>query len=224
LPVKSPIKFNLITVILGSSLLAVFLNCAQFAASYAQRQAAFAPAWAYTADTTPSPLPAATLAAAQIPPAQSPTGTATQPAAIPGAPAATDPIVATAAALTKAGLNPDYASLYLEVQAKTGTPWQLLAAVHRVETGQSGSTSRTSYAGATGPMQFMPATFNHYALDGNGDGIKDIHNLQDSMLTAGHYLAVSGATTGSYQKALFNYNHSDTYVSNVMAIAHRLGL
>jgi membrane-bound lytic murein transglycosylase B len=210
---RMPLTINLKTTILFSAVLAVVLNVWQFFASYQQREAAFAPAWA-ASDTTAAaatPAPAAQLAAATPPPPA--------PAAGPA-----DPVPAIAATLARAGLNPTYAALYLSVQQRTGTPWQLLAAVHRVETGQSGSTTRTSYAGATGPMQFMPATFAHYALDGDGNGTKDIHDLSDAMLTAGRYLAAGGAARGQYSNALYNYNHSYTYVSNVLGIARRLGL
>ena len=131
---------------------------------------------------------------------------------------------AIAVRLASAGLKPDFASLYLAAQTKTGTPWQLLAAVHHVETGQSGTTNRTSYAGATGPMQFMPLTFAHYALDGDGDGITDIDNVDDAVFTAGNYLRAGGADRGDYTTALFNYNHSYSYVDHVLAIARTLGL
>ncbi|HSX01214.1 MAG TPA: lytic transglycosylase domain-containing protein [Candidatus Saccharimonas sp.] len=126
--------------------------------------------------------------------------------------------------LSAAGLDPAYASLYLGVQAQTGTPWQLLAAVHETETHQSGNTSRTSPAGATGPMQFLPATFRTYALDGDGDGHAVITNVNDAVLTAGRYLAAGGAARGDYRTALYHYNHSWSYVSHVLGIASRLGL
>ena len=96
--------------------------------------------------------------------------------------------------------------------------------MHYTETGQSDNTARRSYAGAVGPMQFMPATFAHYAQDGDGNGTKDITNFQDSLLTAGRYLAAGGADKGRYENALFNYNHSSVYVTHVLSIAHRLGL
>jgi membrane-bound lytic murein transglycosylase B len=70
----------------------------------------------------------------------------------------------------------------------------------------------------------MPATFNHYAVDGNGDGVKDIHNVDDAMYTAGRYLAAGGAARGQYSSALYNYNHSWDYVSHVMSVARSLGL
>ena len=73
-------------------------------------------------------------------------------------------------------------------------------------------------------MQFMPATFRIYAQDGDGDGAKDIHNLDDAMLTAGHYLAAGGATRRQYSTALYHYNHSSSYVGKVLNLAHRLGL
>ncbi len=211
-----------------STTLMVLLNLWHFCSSYQQREAAFAPAWAATkaADASgPAPATAATTAAAQSQSGASATANSVAPAAPPSsAPAPSDAAVAAAQKLAAAGLKPDFAALYLRVQSTTGTPWQLLAAVHRVETGQSGDTSRASYAGAVGPMQFMPATFRAYAVDGNGDGAAQITSLDDAMMTAGHYLAAGGANRGNYTTALFNYNHSNAYVSKVLGIAHQLGL
>jgi soluble lytic murein transglycosylase-like protein len=211
---------NLKTTILASTALAGLLNLVQFTSSYNQQaKASFAPSWAEASVGQPTPRPT-------VPRSVSATTVATTPPAAP-APApdtTTAPVAAAQAKLSAAGLNPVFAANYLSVQAQTGTPWQLLAAVHRIESGQSGNTARRSYAGATGPMQFMPATFNHYALDGDGNGTKDITDLDDALLTAGRYLAAGGAARGNYQTALYNYNHSNTYVANVLAIAHRLGL
>lgn len=207
------------TTIIASTGLAVMLNLVQFTVNFnrSSRDAladstAVAPAKPRTVGkttaivkATPSPAPVAM--AAQTAPAIT-----------------TDPAADAAAKLAAAGLSPVYAPNYLSVQAQTGTPWQLLAAVHRIETGQSGDTGRRSYAGATGPMQFMPATFAHYALDGDGDGRKVITDLDDALLSAGNYLRAGGADKGKYNQALYNYNHSTTYVANVMRIARQLGL
>jgi hypothetical protein len=131
---------------------------------------------------------------------------------------------AIAHALAAAGLDTAPAALYLSVQLQSGTPWQLLAAVHLAETHQSPSTNRTSPAGATGPMQFMPATFRAYGVDGNGDGTRNASNLEDAMASAGHYLASNGAAQGDYRTALYRYNHSWRYVNQVLATARKLGL
>jgi membrane-bound lytic murein transglycosylase B len=133
-------------------------------------------------------------------------------------------VAAAQAKLTAAHLKPEFAASYLSVQAKTGTPWQLLAAVHKIETGQSGDSAIRSYAGAQGPMQFMPATFAHYAMDGDANGTTTITDFDDALLSAGNYLRAGGADKGRYSAALYNYNHSYAYVNNVMAIARRLGL
>ncbi len=147
---------------------------------------------------------------------------AVSPAPVPAP--ASDPVAEATAKLTQAGLHAEYAALYLAVQTHTGAPWQLLAAVHKVETNQAGSTSRRSSAGATGPMQFMPATFRTYAVDGDGNGTRDITDLDDAMYSAGRYLAAGGADRGRIRNALYSYNHSWSYVDRVEAIAHRLGL
>lgn len=102
-------------------------------------------------------------------------------------------------------------------------PWQILAAVHFVETRQSGDTTRTSYAGATGPMQFIPSTFAAYAVDGDGDGTASIYDLHDAIFTAAKYLAANGADRGNVRGALFRYNHSYSYVNRVLAIARSMG-
>lgn len=221
------ITLNLKTTILFSSAIAAALNVGQFFATYQQREAAFAPSWAQAAGVATAQDP---VEPAKVVPTQSSqtvvvTDASAAPAAAVPAPVAPDAdAAAIAVRLASAGLKPDFASVYLAAQIKTGTPWQLLAAVHRVETGQTGSTDRSSYAGATGPMQFMPATFAHYALDGNGDGARDIHNVDDAVFTAGNYLRAGGADRGDYSDALYHYNHSYAYVDRVLGIAHDLGL
>lgn len=211
--------FNLKTTIIASSALAGLLNLIQFTSSANQQaQASFAPNWAEAAPARPAISPIASPATAATVASKAPAAPAQAPTAITG------PLATVQAKLAAAGLKPAFAASYLAVQSQTGTPWQLLAAVHRLESGQSGDTAVRSSAGATGPMQFMPATFNHYALDGDGNGTKDITDVDDALLTAGRYLAAGGAARGNYQTALYNYNHSNAYVANVLTVAHRLGL
>jgi membrane-bound lytic murein transglycosylase B len=166
------------------------------------------------ATRTPTPLSSPATKAAT---ASSPPTTATTPAADPTT-------TAMAGRLRSAGLKPEFAALYQAASRHTGTPWQLLAAVHRVESNQSPSTNRTSYAGAVGPMQFLPSTFRAYGIDGDGNGTADITGLADSVYSASNYLAANGASRGNYRTALYAYNHSNAYVTKVLGIARTLGL
>ena len=79
-------------------------------------------------------------------------------------------------------------SLYVAA-AKTcpGMSWTLLAAIGQVESGH-GANPGTSYAGAQGPMQFMPSTFASYGVDGDEDGDRDIMDPADAVFSAAHYL------------------------------------
>lgn len=60
---------------------------------------------------------------------------------------------------------------------------------HHVHIGQL----KGSWAGAFGHMQFMPSTFQAYAIDGNQDGQIDVnHSIEDAMSSAANYLANIG--------------------------------
>lgn len=115
----------------------------------------------------------------------------------------------------------NFDEIYQRAQAAYGVDWRLLRAVHYVETGCSGSTSKRSYAGATGPMQFLPSSWRAYGVDGNGDGIADITNVEDAIFTAARYLSVCGYP--NVQKALWGYNPSSAYYNKVMEVARSLG-
>jgi hypothetical protein len=106
-------------------------------------------------------------------------------------------------------------------QAAAGCPgmdWTLLAAIGQVESGH-GRNDGPSSAGAIGPMQFMPATFAAYAVDGDGDGVADPWDPRDAIFTAAHYLCVAGAGRGpaGVHQAVFGYNHAEWYVDLVLA-------
>jgi membrane-bound lytic murein transglycosylase B len=118
----------------------------------------------------------------------------------------------------------EFVPIYMAAAQRFNVPWQLIEAVHQIESGKSGSTDRRSSEGAVGPMQFMPATWKAYEIDGNGDGKADISNVTDAIFTAAHYLAVSGADNGHISQALFNYNHSQSYVNKVESMAYEIGM
>lgn len=114
-------------------------------------------------------------------------------------------------------------AIYNAASARFGVHPAILAAVHYVETGQRGDTAVRSYAGAQGPMQFMPATFRAYGVDGDGDGVANIHDVDDAIFSAAKYLAANGAARGNVNGALYRYNHSMAYVNKVLGIARGFG-
>lgn len=114
--------------------------------------------------------------------------------------------------------------LYVAAADKYVMPWTVLAAVGMIET-RHGALTSVSSAGAQGPMQFMPATFAKYGVDGDGDGRADITNAADSVYSAANYLTASGVSKGEQgvRDAIFAYNHADWYVNDVLTYAHAYG-
>ncbi len=94
----------------------------------------------------------------------------------------------------------------------------ILAAINSIETNFGELNGVTSYAGAVGWMQFMPATWEAYGVDANGDGKADPYDPQDAIFAAANYLSASGMPQDTYN-AIFAYNHADWYVADVLARA-----
>jgi hypothetical protein len=120
----------------------------------------------------------------------------------------------------------DLIPLYQRAAAQCpGLPWTVLAAIHRLETNFSRGGEVVSYAGAVGPMQFMPATWSTYGVDDDGNGQIDITDLEDSVSSAANYLCANGAGDPERMRnAIWHYNHSDAYVSEVIARASSYGV
>ena len=128
------------------------------------------------------------------------------------------------------GIPPAYLALYMGA-ARTcpGLPWGVLAGIGEVESGHGQSTapgvhSGANYAGAEGPMQFEPATFAQYAVDGDHDGQLSPYDPADAIYTAAAMLCANGAASGTaagIRQAIFAYNHSQTYISDVLGWAAR---
>jgi len=114
-----------------------------------------------------------------------------------------------------------YLALYREAATTChGLSWTVLAAIGQVESGHGRNTS-TSSAGAMGPMQFEPATFRAYAVDGDHDGEANIMDPADAIYTAAHYLCANGAGYGpnALTRAILHYNHAIWYVDMVETLA-----
>ncbi|WP_305852301.1 lytic transglycosylase domain-containing protein [Blastococcus sp. PRF04-17] len=80
----------------------------------------------------------------------------------------------------------------------------------------------TTYDRAMGPMQFIPTTWRSYAIDADGDGVSNPFNINDAALAAANYLCTAGGnlrTQAGMIEAIFAYNHSDSYVAEVLALA-----
>jgi len=69
-----------------------------------------------------------------------------------------------------------------------GLDWTLLAGVGKVESDHGRAPRLVSSTGAQGPMQFEPATWQHYGVDGDGDGHADPFDPADAISAAATYL------------------------------------
>jgi peptidoglycan hydrolase CwlO-like protein len=113
----------------------------------------------------------------------------------------------------------EYRKLYREAarQYGFGEDWYILAAVGKVES-DHGANMGPSTAGALGPMQFLPSTWETAGVDGDGDGVANIMDPRDAIPAAAGYLKTGGAPQDWYA-ALFSYNHADWYVIKVLGVA-----
>lgn len=113
--------------------------------------------------------------------------------------------------------------------------YRILTAIGAVESGHGthggshlddngkATGSIVSSAGATGPMQFMPATWAQYATDGDGDGVADVNDIDDAAAAAAKLLCASNVdqnlddAVGSYNGGANwrSYSESQDYVAQV---------
>jgi cell wall-associated NlpC family hydrolase len=145
--------------------------------------------------------------------------------------AATSPAPASAAAI--ADIPAAMLSLYRQAGANIcpQMPWQIIAAIGTVETANGTSTlpgvhTGHNFAGAEGPMQFEPATFTAYdqPVPPGGTNPPNMYDPPDAVYAAARMLCANGGATGDPQAAIFAYNHSETYLSQVWALALSYGM
>ena len=102
-----------------------------------------------------------------------------------------------------------------------GLSWTVLAAIGQIESAD-GTNMGPSSAGALGPMQFLPSTWAIWGIDGFGQtGKPDVMNPYDAVPSAARMLCADGAAAGgkSLYHAIFDYNHANWYVNEVLALA-----
>ena len=109
---------------------------------------------------------------------------------------------------------------------------QLIAALKIAQRGDISLRRMTgSWAGAMGHTQFIPTTYNAYAVDFDGDGRRDIWTTPtDALASAANYLKKAGWRTGKtwgYEVTLkrgFNYRLADESTSRTIGEWQRLGV
>ena len=129
-----------------------------------------------------------------------------------------------------AGIPADYLTWYAGAAATCPSlPWPVLAGIGMVESdhGQSalpGVHSGANSAGAEGPMQFLPGTFDEFAVNADPGQPLSPYDAADAIYTAARMLCADGARGGStagIEQAIFAYNHADWYVTEVLSWASK---
>jgi cell wall-associated NlpC family hydrolase len=135
-------------------------------------------------------------------------------------------------AAATAEIPPAMLALYQQAAATCpGLPWTLLAAIGTVESGNGTSNlpgvhSGANFAGAEGPMQFEPATFAAYdqPVPPGGADPPSPYDPTDAVYAAARMLCANGAANGAnLSAAVYDYNHSQSYVSEVLDLANTYG-
>jgi Transglycosylase SLT domain len=117
-----------------------------------------------------------------------------------------------------------YPELFRQSAARycPGLSWTVLAAIGQIESGD-GSNMGPSTAGALGPMQFLPSTWQVYGITAFGQtGPPDIMNAYDAVPSAARLLCANGGSTAAgLRGAIFAYNHATWYVNEVLTLAQQ---
>ena len=118
-----------------------------------------------------------------------------------------------------------YLRLYRQAGTRYRVPWSVLAAIGKVESDHGrtrlpGVRSGSNWAGACGPMQLgcVPGSKagNAWARYGHGRP----HEPAQAIPAAARYLVDHGARH-HLDRAIFAYNHSQSYVARVKQLARR---
>ncbi len=127
-------------------------------------------------------------------------------------------------ASTSGGKPATYLELFRESAARycPGMSWTVLAAIGQIESGD-GANNGPSTAGAEGPMQFLPSTWQEWGITAFGEpGPPNVMDPYDAVPSAARYLCAAGAgTPAGLPRAILAYNHASWYVAEVLALAQQ---
>jgi cell wall-associated NlpC family hydrolase len=125
-----------------------------------------------------------------------------------------------------------YLALYQQAAATCpGLSWTVLAAIGTVESdnGQStlpGVKSGANAAGAMGPLQMLGPTFAAYdqPVPPGGANPPSPYDPTDAIYAAARMLCADGGRNDTnLTQAVWDYNHSESYVTEVLDLAARYG-
>lgn len=122
----------------------------------------------------------------------------------------------------------NYLTLYRQAATTCpGLDWSVLAAIGKIESDHGRSTlpgvqpGTVNEKGAGGPMQFLQDTFDgvvaKHPIPAGGANPPSRYNAHDAIYSAASYVCDSGARDNrDLYGAVFTYNQSDSYVSQVL--------
>lgn len=136
--------------------------------------------------------------------------------------------------------------LYQAAGARFDLSWPFLASIGTQECGSAGTCPGVNASGCAGPMQIAyvrrspcspgpgPTLWERFAVDGNGDGTKDVNDPADAIFTAARILRQdlgappAGGSYAAYRQAACRYygacaDAAANYADEVMARAVRYG-
>jgi CHAP domain/Transglycosylase SLT domain len=133
------------------------------------------------------------------------------------------------------GIPKEILQLYIAAGQRFNVPWPIIAGIGKMECdhGQSqlpGCHSGANFAGAEGPMQFLPGTFAKYGVAAPGHTSPNIYDPADAVYSAANYLGASGATgvtdlaSPRIYAAIWAYNHLTSYVLSVIDWARKYSM
>jgi Transglycosylase SLT domain len=125
---------------------------------------------------------------------------------------------------TSSGKPATYLQLFRESAARycPGMSWTVLAAIGQIESGDGANVGPSS-AGAEGPMQFLPSTWQEWGITAFGEpGPPNVMDPYDAVPSAARLLCAAGAgTPAGLPNAILAYNHASWYVAEVLALAQQ---